>query len=111
MDLPVLSEFERELLESCSVSPNMGETTTTLEEEILTEAYDRELIEASLRSLVDRGLVMVSKGLFAGVQRLRDGSVVHRAYEDNWWVVTEEGRAAIGLPPRRSGWLWMPPSR
>ena len=29
MDLPVLSEFERELFESCSVSPNMGETTTT----------------------------------------------------------------------------------
>jgi hypothetical protein len=99
MDLPALSDFELELLELCSVSPNMGETTTTLEEEMLTEAYDRQLIEASLRSLVDRGLVTVSRGIFAGVQRLRDGRVVHRAYEDDWWVVTDEGRAAIGLPP------------
>jgi|ERR1700722_6372942 len=100
MDLPVLSNFECELLELCSVSPNMGETTTTLQEEMLTEYYDRRLIEASLRQLVERGLLTVSRGVFAGAQHLRDGSVVHRGYEDDWWVVTDAGRAAIGLPPR-----------
>lgn len=111
MNLLALSDFERELLELCSVSPNMGETTTTLQEEMLSEEYDWPLIEASLRSLVDRGLMTVSRGTFAGVQRLRDGRVVHRGYEDDWWVVTDEGRAAIGLPPRPAGWQWMPPSR
>lgn len=81
----------------------MGETTTTLQDEMLREEYERTIIEESLRGLVDRGLMTTSRGVFGGVQRLRDGHVVHRIYEDDWWVVTDEGRAAIGWPPR-SGW-------
>jgi hypothetical protein len=65
---------------------------------MLTEAYDRELIEASLRSLVDRGSVTVSKGLFAGAQRLRDGRVVHRAYEDNWWLSRKRVARQLDCP-------------
>lgn len=94
-----LSKFERELLELCSVSPNMGETTTTLQEEMLSEDHERSVIEASLRSLMARGLMTTSRGIFAGTQHLRDGRFVHRGYEDDWWVVTDDGRAAIGLPP------------
>lgn len=78
----------------------MGETTTTLRDEMLSEEHDRHIIEASLRGLVDRGLMTSSRGIFGGVQRLRDGRVERRIYEDDWWVVTDEGRTAIGLPPR-----------
>lgn len=99
MDTTSLSDFERELLELCSMATNMGETTTTLHEEMLREEHDRDVVEASLRSLVARGLMTTSRGIFGGMQRFRDGREVHRIYEDDWWVVTENGRAAIGLPP------------
>jgi hypothetical protein len=35
---------------------------------------------------------------------------VHREYVDEWWIVTGEGRKAIGLPRRRSPAFWMNPS-
>jgi hypothetical protein len=100
MDRPSLSDFERELLELCSNAPNMGETTTTLHEEMLSEGHDRSAVEASLRGLVAQGLMTTSRGIFGGGQRLRDGRVEHRVYEDDWWVVTNKGRAAIGLSPK-----------
>lgn len=102
MDPPVLSDLERELLELCSEAPFMGETTTTLHEEMLSKEHDRGVVDASLRGLVARGLMTTSRGTFGGIQRLRDGHVEHRVYEDDWWIVTDEGRAAIGLPPRGS---------
>ncbi len=74
----------------------MGETTTTLHQEMLVGSHDRRVVEASLRARVARGLVTTSRGTFAGTQRLRDGSVVERVYDDDWWVVTDAGRAAIG---------------
>jgi hypothetical protein len=80
----------------------MGETTTSLHEEMLRENHDRATIECTLRSLVARGLMVTSRGTYAGTQRSRDGAVGARVYEDDWWVLTEEGRAAIGLPPRAS---------
>jgi hypothetical protein len=101
MDKPTLSEFERELLELCAVAPHMGETTTTLHEEMLSEEHDRSVIETSLRHLVAQGLMSTSRGTFGGVQRSRDGREEHRVYEDDWWVVTDEGRARIGLAPKR----------
>ena len=102
MDRPSLSDFERELLELCAMAPNMGETTTTLHEEMLSEDHGRDVVEASMHGLVDRGLMTTSRGVYGGTQRSRDGREVHRVYEDDWWVVTDEGRAAIGLPPRGS---------
>jgi hypothetical protein len=100
MTTPPLGDLERELLELCAMAPNMGETTTTLHEEMLNEDHDRSVIEAVLLDLVALGLVTTSRGIFGGTQRLRDGRVEHRVYEDDWWVVTEKGRAMVGLPPR-----------
>jgi hypothetical protein len=100
MDSMRLSGLEEELLELCAIAPHMGETTATLHEEMLSEEHDRSVIETSLRNLVARGLMTTSRGTFGGVQRSRDGCEEHRVYEDDWWVVTDEGRAAIGLPHR-----------
>jgi hypothetical protein len=51
----------------------MGETTTTLHEEMCSEEHERSVIESSLRSLVAQGLMSTSRGTFGGVQRSRDG--------------------------------------
>jgi hypothetical protein len=96
---PPLSDLQTELLELCSMAPDMGETTTTLDEEMLEVSPGRATVEASLRGLVTRGLMTTSRATFAGGQRLRDGRFVDRVHEDDWWVVTGQGRAAIGLPP------------
>jgi hypothetical protein len=101
VDRPSLNELERELLELCAIAPHMGETTTTLHEEMRGEEHDRSVIETALRNLVTQGLMSTSRGTFGGVQHSRDGREQHRVYEDDWWVVTDEGRAAIGLAPKR----------
>jgi hypothetical protein len=89
-----LNELERELLELCSMS---GETTTTLHEEMLEAPLDRGIVEATLRGLVERGLMTTSRGTYSGTQFARDGSHgFERTYEDDWWDVTASGRAAIG---------------
>lgn len=101
-----LSDLELELLELCSMASNMGETTTTLDEEMLEVTPGRAAIEAALRGLVARGLMRTSRARFLGSMRLRDGRSEERDYEDDWWVVTREGRDAIGLPapePWRDG--------
>ncbi len=95
-----LTELERELIELCSMAPGMGETTTTLDEEMLDATPGRAAVERTLGGLVARGLMSTSRGVYGGTQRNRDGSTVHRVYEDDWWVVTKIGRAAVGLPPR-----------
>jgi hypothetical protein len=50
-----LSELELKLLELCSMSP---ETTTTLHEEMLERPDDRAVVEAALRGLVERDLMV-----------------------------------------------------
>jgi hypothetical protein len=76
----------------------MGETTTTLHEEMLATVLPRSVVDASLRGLVARGLMTTSRDTFAGKQHLRDGTVVDREYEDDWWALTDAGREAIGRP-------------
>ena len=105
-----LSDLEQELVELCSMAPNSGETTTTLDESMLQSSPGRETVEATLRGLVARGLMTTSRGVFGGVQRNRDGSTEHRVYEDDWWVVTAAGRREIGLPERPSQPEWINPS-
>jgi hypothetical protein len=108
-----LSDLERELLELCSMDAEGGETTTTLYVEMLESPPDRSTLEATLRRLVDRGLMRTWRGTFGGGQRdrwTRETSNV--VYEDDWWAVTDAGRAAIGLPPRARAdqRFWMNPS-
>ena len=98
MDTECLSDLEGELLELCAAAPQVGEATTTLCEE-LSDDYDCAAVEAGLRGLVEQGLMTTSRGAFAGAQSMRDDHDERLGYED-WWVVTDEGRAAIGLPHR-----------
>jgi hypothetical protein len=78
-----------------------GETTTTLYVEMLKSPRDRATLEAILQSLVSRGLMARWFGTFSGARRDRStGRVSNVVYDDDWWAVTDAGRAAIGLPPR-----------
>jgi hypothetical protein len=108
-----LSDLERELLEICSADAEDGETTTTLYVEMLESPPDRRTLEATLRDLVDRGLMRSWRGTFIGGQRnRRTGESTSVAYEDDWWPLTDAGRAAIGLAPRAQAvqHFWMNPS-
>jgi hypothetical protein len=89
MDVLPLTPLERELLECCCMA---GETTTTLDEEMLQLSPGRAVVEATLRDLLARGLVTTNRDVFSDVERV---------YEDDWWDVTENGRKAIGLPRNR----------
>jgi hypothetical protein len=105
-----LSDLERELLELCSMDAEGGETTTTLYVEMLESPPDRATLEATLRDLVARGLMRCWRGTFGGDQRnRRTGETSHVVYEDDWWPVTDAGRAAIGLPSKaqavRVSWI------
>jgi hypothetical protein len=93
MEGPSLTEFERTLLELCSMA---GETTRLLDEKMLEASPGRAAVESALRGLVARGLMTTRRGF--------DLSGGWRAYRDNWWDVTDSGRAAIGLPPRSTTW-------
>jgi hypothetical protein len=103
-DAPQLTSLERELLEICSMS---GETTTTLDEEMLKVSPGRPAVDATLRGLAERGLMTTERGRYTGVQRSRDGRVFNRDYEDDWWDVTPAGRAATGLPPKPESTDWL----
>ena len=93
--------FGAGLLELCSMGTEGGETTTTLYVEMLESPPDRATLEATLRDLVDRGLMSSWRGTYSGGQRNRwTGQTSHVVYEDDWWPVTDTGRAAIGLRPR-----------
>ena len=94
---PPLNKLERELLELCSMS---GETTTTLDVEMLESSPGRATVEATLRNLVARGLLTTERG-----RSDRDP-----AHQDDWWDVTLAGRAAVGLPPGKSRTHESPPS-
>lgn len=90
--IPPLTELEIEILENCSMS---GETTTTLEEELLEAPMERAALERTLRDLVRRGLLTTCRGTFSGVRRPRGGRSFSDTYEDDWWDVTSEGGAAL----------------
>jgi hypothetical protein len=68
-----------------------GETTTTLDQEMLENSPGRETVEATLRDLLNRGLVTTERG-----PHLASSGEV---FDDDWWDLTPAGRAAIGLPP------------
>jgi hypothetical protein len=104
-----LTALERELLELCYLDAEGGEPTTKLYAE-LQSPPDRATLEATLRSLVDRGLMKRWRGTYVGVERdRRTGEVTDVEYEDDWWPVTDVGRAAIGVRPRaetvKKGWM------
>jgi hypothetical protein len=106
--------LERELLELCSMDAGGGETTTTLQVEMLESPPDRATLEATLRGLVSRGLMRRWFGTYAGGQRVRaTGQVSNVVYDDDWWPVTDAGRAAIGLAPRAEAVQasWVNPSK
>lgn len=69
-----------------------GETTTTLDEEMLEESPRREAVQAVMQSLAARGLLTTERGTCSSFDRV---------FEDDWWDVTTAGREAIGLPPHR----------
>ncbi len=108
-----LSDLERELLELCSMDSGGGETTTTLYVGMLESPPDRANLEATLRGLVDRGLMRTWRGVYLGGQWNRwTEQIEDVTYEDDWWPVTDAGRAAIGLPPSAQAvrQFWMNPS-
>jgi hypothetical protein len=95
-DAQHLSELERELLELASMA---GETTTTLDEEMLESSPGRVTVEATLQGLAARGLMTTTRGMYIG----------ERTYEDDWWDVTPAGRSVVGLPPKARA-FWMNPA-
>ncbi len=62
-----MTPLERELLECCSMA---GETTTTLDEEMLEMSPGRAVVEATLRDLLARGLVATSRGVYSDAERV-----------------------------------------
>ncbi len=94
-----LTDLERDLLECAA---DAGETTTTLHEEMLECPPDRLKVESTLRGLVGRGLMTTNRGVYVG----------ERTYEDDWWDVTPEGWAALGLRPHEGRVTsWMNPAK
>jgi hypothetical protein len=120
MDDAGLTDLERELLELASLASIGGETTTSLDEEMLEVSPGRATVETTLRGLVDRGLMRTERATFMGAMKPRDGvharseahlrEAVDRTYEDDWWILTESGREAIGLPREGPKAHWMNPS-
>jgi hypothetical protein len=104
-----LTDLEREVLERCYLDVEGGETTRALQVEMLAEPIERSELEAVLQGLVDRGLMVSWRGTYLGGERPRDGGERTVDYVDDWWVVTDAGRAAIGLRPasetREEFWL------
>jgi len=117
-----LSDLERELLERVSIGGlRFGVSPVCLDEELLESSPGRAAVEATLRSLRARGLVRSEWAAGGLTLRPRDGihplsevaerKTVHREYEGDWWILTEPGRAAIGLPPPSVHESWInPPS-
>ncbi|HEY4426892.1 MAG TPA: hypothetical protein VGN08_01655 [Solirubrobacteraceae bacterium] len=116
-----LGDFDRQLLEAVSIGgPRFGVATDSVHEELLEESPGRAAVESALRSLRERGLVRSEQSSGSLTMRPRDGihprseaaerKTVHRDYEGDWWIITEAGRAAVGLPPPEPREFWMNPS-
>jgi hypothetical protein len=48
--------------------------------------------------------------LIGALRSLRERSEVHREYDGDWWVLTDEGRRAIYLQPTKVETSWINPS-
>lgn len=116
-----LTELEQELLDRVSIGgARFGVALDCLDEELLERSPGRGAIEVSLRALAERGLVRSEWASGSLTLRPRDGihplsevaqrKTVHREYDGDWWVLTEEGRRAIGLQPAKIERFWMNPS-
>lgn len=116
-----LSELERELLERVGIGGSrFGVSTVCLDEELLESSPGRAAVETTLLDLLARGLVSSEQSSGSLTLRPRDGihplsevaerKTVQRDYEGAWWILTEAGRAAIGLPPPIVRESWINPS-
>jgi hypothetical protein len=116
-----LTEFERELLDAVGIGGSrFGVATDSLDEELLETSPGRAVVEETLRRLDARGLVRSERSWGSLTLRPRDGThslseadkrpTVHRAYEGDWWIITDAGWAALGVPPPTSVESWMNPS-
>jgi hypothetical protein len=116
-----LTDLERELLEAVSVGgSSFGVATDCVDEELLESSPGRTAVERALRELAARGLVRGERSWGSLTLRPRDGihplseigqrKTVHRDYDGDWWILTEAGRAAIGLGPPEVEEFWINPS-
>lgn len=121
---PSLTSLQRELLEMIGSfgSPYFGVSSVAFDEELLESSPGRAVIEATLRELVVRGLVRSEQASSVLTLRPRDGirrlseadkrPAIRRDYEGKWWILTDAGRGAIGMPPFAEAvqTIWMNPS-
>jgi hypothetical protein len=116
-----LTGLELELLEAVSVGGSrFGVATDCVDEELLESSPGRTALEQTLQGLVARGLVWSEWSESVLTLRPRDGihplseidqrKTVRRDYQGNWWILTEAGRAAIGLGPPEVEEFWINPS-
>lgn len=116
-----LTELERELLERAGIGgARVGVALDCLDEELLECSPGPEAIDVGLRALQERGLVRGERSSGSLTLRPRDGvhslsevakrKTVHREYDGDWWVLADEGRRAIGLPPATVERSWINPS-
>ena len=105
-----LTEFERELLQTCVT----GQPTTFICD-MLDSQRDREAVEATLRGLASRGLVTSEHDPWGPTREelVKSGKTDLPEYvtlEDDWWDLTPAGRVAIGLPALKV-FTYSPPAR
>ncbi|HEX4484378.1 MAG TPA: hypothetical protein VH081_11410 [Solirubrobacteraceae bacterium] len=117
-----LSDFERELLDRVSIGGSrFGVALDCLNEELLDSSPGRAAIERALGELLSRGFVRSESSSPSSLTlRPRDGvhplseaaqrKAITREYNGDWWILTEAGRAAIGLPPPEVHAMWINPS-
>jgi hypothetical protein len=98
MDTAFLSDLECDLLEVCAAAPQTGETTTILHGQLVGEGHDRAAVESTLRGLLAQGLMARSSGARAGTRHPSGARLIDAGDKNDRWVLTDEGRAAIGLP-------------
>jgi hypothetical protein len=92
-----LTPLERELLQALGAQ-SAGETAATLHD-VLAPSPGRIAVETTLRRLLARGLLATDRRTwFGGHQGTRVGRAIDRVFGQDWWTVTDAGRAAIGLP-------------
>jgi hypothetical protein len=118
-----LTDLERELLERISIGgAHFGVSLDHLDEELLESSPGRPAVETALQELLDRDLVRSESSPTTSLLTLRPRDGIHplseagkrkaisRDYDGDWWIITDVGRAAIGLPPPQGGAIWINPS-
>jgi hypothetical protein len=106
-----IAEMERQLLDALlGGGSRFGRPVPLLEEALETEpSPGRAAIEATLRGLRARNLVRSEWSHSVLTLNRGDGESVAQEHDGEWWIITDAGRAAIGLPPwaevREEGWM------